>query len=124
MPDKKAVARMREWRKKYPERAALHRSRWKAAHPEKVLSYKLLHTFGITLETFRDLEAAQLGRCAICGGTNSSGHALALDHDHKSGRIRGLLCRKCNLGVGYFGDDPERLRAAASYLGRSSEKLA
>jgi hypothetical protein len=57
---------------------------------------------------------AQLGRCAICG--DPLGMELIPDHDHSTGRARGLLCQPCNVGLGMFGDDHERLRAARVYL--------
>jgi hypothetical protein len=63
------------------------------------------------------LLAAQGGRCAICVG-EWTGHHIAphIDHDHATGKVRGLLCVNCNNGLGRFGDDPRRLRAAAQYL--------
>lgn len=54
----------------------------------------------------------QEGRCAICEDTAP----LALDHSHDTGRIRGMICRNCNLGVGFFKDTPDLLRTAANYL--------
>ncbi len=54
----------------------------------------------------------QTGPCQIC----KTDTALQLDHDHSSGKIRGWLCNRCNLGLGYFSDDPVRLQAAAVYL--------
>lgn len=61
-------------------------------------------------------EVSQSSLCAICGQTCSTGQRLCVDHDHATGKMRGLLCRKCNSGLGQFGDDPEMLRAALSYL--------
>lgn len=63
----------------------------------------------------------QGGRCAICGRYPSKNRALAEDHDHEDGFIRGLLCLKCNVGLGYFGDDALRLRRAAEYLRKANE---
>ena len=57
---------------------------------------------------------AQNGACAICGNTCSK--ALAADHDHSTGRIRGLLCNSCNRGLGFFKDEISRLGSAITYL--------
>lgn len=54
--------------------------------------------------------------CHICGKECSTGRRLAVDHDHETGAVRGVLCRGCNVGLGFFGDDPELLRAAADYI--------
>lgn len=59
-------------------------------------------------------EARQLRECIICGETQKL--QLAVDHDHKTGRVRGALCTRCNLGLGHFRDKPELLRLAALYL--------
>lgn len=59
-------------------------------------------------------EARQLRECIICG--ESQKLQLAIDHDHRTGRVRGALCSRCNLGLGHFRDSPELLRLAALYL--------
>lgn len=61
---------------------------------------------------------SQGGLCAICGRSESLEQALALDHCHKTGRLRGLLCMQCNTGLGMFRDNPETLQAAIDYLNR------
>lgn len=61
--------------------------------------------------------ASQDGACAICA-TRPTTNRLVVDHDHETDVIRGLLCNACNVGIGYLGDDPERLRRAISYLRR------
>jgi len=79
---------------------------------------------GSSFELYQDLLAAQNGRCAICGATQ--GHRsrydkvcrLAIDHDHESGKVRGLLCNGCNRGLGYFKESIESLEAAIRYLKR------
>ena len=65
--------------------------------------------------------AEQDGRCAVCRSTETGtrGEFFDIDHDHATGVVRGLLCRRCNLGVGHFRDNPARLRSAADYLERS-----
>lgn len=56
--------------------------------------------------------------CAICGGRDPvSGKALAIDHDHSTGRVRGLLCIRCNTALGSFKDDAALLVGALAYLG-------
>lgn len=82
-------------------------------------SRKLRINFNISLETYENIYKDQLGVCAICKKNNLSGMRLAVDHDHKTGTIRGLLCLKCNRGLGCFEDQDELLVAAAKYLEKS-----
>jgi hypothetical protein len=79
---------------------------------------KLRNTYGITPDEYEVLLAEQGGKCAICG-TDDPGRGsefFPVDHDHQTGERRGLLCHECNLGIAHFGDDPDRLLAAAAYL--------
>lgn len=71
--------------------------------------------FGLTRAEFEAMVEAHDGACAICKG-NRAKRALHIDHDHETGRIRGLLCGKCNLGLGHARDSVERLRRAIVYL--------
>jgi hypothetical protein len=76
---------------------------------------------GITLEQYNELLERQGGGCAICGKLSSeeyNGKFLHVDHDHKTGKVRGLLCNDHNHGLGQFHDDPVLLRRAADYLER------
>lgn len=113
----------RKWYRENRERSKEHKRQWRKANPEKQAlihrnaGYKKRH--GITLATFNEMGAAQNWCCAICGHAT---HELVLDHDHKDGRRRKLLCQSCNLGLGKFNDDPTRLEAAAVYL-RTYEKI-
>lgn len=82
-----------------------------------------LAKFGITPDQYREMLDAQGGVCAICeqpervrDARNGRLKALAVDHDHETGAVRGLLCQNCNKGIGNLGDSPERLIAAAAYL--------
>lgn len=75
----------------------------------------LRKTYGITLDDYNKLFTAQGGVCYICGGGTSKNY-LAVDHDHKSGEVRGLLNASCNKALAIFRDDPERFDKAASYL--------
>ena len=74
--------------------------------------------FGITLEEYERMLAEQGGVCAVCHQPENVAReqALAVDHDHVSGKVRALLCNRCNRAIGFFRDDPVALRAAAEYL--------
>jgi hypothetical protein len=55
-------------------------------------------------------------KCAICGGDFIFAKSVAIDHNHQTGTIRGALCNRCNVGLGYFKDDVELLQKAIDYL--------
>lgn len=75
------------------------------------MQYRL--NYGISHDDYDRLYAQQQGRCCICDEFHSR---LCVDHDHKTGRVRGLLCRSCNSGLGFFRDQPRHLRQAINYL--------
>ncbi len=62
------------------------------------------------------MSAVQGGMCAICGRAPKAGKHLHVDHDHDTGEVRGLLCFSCNVGVGNFGNDVDRLERTVEYL--------
>lgn len=76
----------------------------------------LLKKYDLCETTYHRMLVEQDGVCKICGNTCSSNRSLAVDHCHKSGAVRGLLCRSCNVGLGHFKDDPKLLLLAAKYL--------
>lgn len=71
--------------------------------------------YGITLEAYDLFFEAQQGRCAICGNKQRN-KRLAVDHDHQTGKVRGLLCVSCNMGLGCFKDHIDYLSKAITYL--------
>lgn len=73
--------------------------------------------YGLTLEAAEALVVASGGLCAICRREAEPN----IDHCHASGRVRGVLCRACNKGLGHFYDKPDLLRAAAAYLERHAD---
>ncbi len=84
------------------------------------MSRKLLAKYGITEEEYQSMLAAQDNRCAICNThTSSLPRRLSVDHCHRTGKIRGLLCLKCNSLLGYAEDNEVILGTAISYLRRA-----
>lgn len=97
---------------------------WQEENPEKRFAQRL-KPYGITPEEYRDILKSQGGGCAICGATESRDDSkrskngkrrLHIDHCHQSGKVRGILCSCCNLGLGKFRDDPNMLERAAMFL--------
>ena len=78
-------------------------------------SYEMQRVYGITLDTYDAMLAAQNGRCAICNTETTKGR-FAIDHCHTTGKVRGLLCFDCNTGIGKLKDDPSLLLTAYNYL--------
>lgn len=79
--------------------------------------------YGLPVGEYDRMHADQAGRCAICGEVETSVHGrtgiprgLFVDHHHETGQVRGLLCSRCNFGIGQFRDDPELLSKAIDYL--------
>lgn len=81
---------------------------------------KLRATYGIGSDDFDRMVIEQGGKCGLCKETpepnNRLGPTLVVDHDHSTGKVRALLCHSCNIVLGHFKDDPERLKAALIYL--------
>ena len=75
-------------------------------------------TYGISLEIFNEMSKKQDYRCAICGAATK----LLVDHNHETGKVRGLLCNNCNTGLGVFRDSIGILNSAANYIIRDGGK--
>lgn len=75
-----------------------------------------MKTYGITPVDFEELKTRLNSCCAICRKPPSYKMGLCVDHDHATGKVRGLLCHKCNAALGAFNDDTNLLRSAISYL--------
>jgi hypothetical protein len=97
-------------------------SQWSKENPIKRKSQRL-REFGTDLEWYNSTLSKQGGACAICGHSDMSKPRIFphIDHCHTTGKPRGLLCGRCNIGLGYFRDDPELLKGAIKYL-RASKK--
>lgn len=103
------------------EHVAAAKKRWQQANKDKIRAIALKHSFGITNEDYLQMLTSQHGKCAICTKTPEEGIFLCVDHDHKTGKIRGLLCHRCNKLLGFAQDSVETLNEAISYLRKSSK---
>jgi hypothetical protein len=100
--------------------AVLQRERTQRARARDPEGYKLRcsarsrrYNHGMSDAAYRHLAETQGGCCAICG---EAPEELCVDHDHVTGAVRGLLCLRCNTGIGMLNDDPARVEAALAYL--------
>lgn len=98
-----------------PEKKAAYARKWRAENAEAVRDREYQRRFGITLEQYDQMLRSQRGVCAICQGKCKRGR-LSVDHCHRTGRVRGLLCRACNLLLGAAGDSRKLLKRAEAYL--------
>lgn len=113
----------------HPEEKRIRNKNYYEKNKEKSLAYSRIYsrnkTYGITEEIYNTILNKQGGGCAICGLKETAVgkitkrvKPLSVDHDHNTGKIRGLLCEKCNHGLGWFMDNKELLINAVNYLER------
>ena len=96
---------------------------WRTANPDKVKSRELRYRYGITLEVFSQMLAAQEGACAICRTTDFGKAGPCVDHDHETEANRGLLCARCNMFLGLAKENPQTLLNAINYLEQYREPI-
>ena len=137
----KQAEAMKDWKSKNSEQVAAYHKQWREENAEQVSAYNkaylaeynarddvkaktrtrhLWANYKMTDAEFNDLWNLQNGRCAICCTEmlprGRQPNAVAVDHNHDTGAVRGLLCQLCNRGIGAFKDDPAILQSAARYL--------
>jgi hypothetical protein len=124
----------------YRERTRAYQRAWHAAHNDEVNAERrrswaedparreqqrgyrtrslrkaeLKYYYGLSVDDYQAMLTRQSGACAIC--RKRPGETLSVDHCHDTHKVRSLLCRKCNLGLGHLKHDPRLLRAAIAYL--------
>jgi len=118
--------RVRRWQVENPEKYRAKQREYRETGRKKLSDRKshLKRKYGMTLDDYEAMLAAQGGVCAICGKPRPEERTLHVDHDHETGEIRGLLCFRCNNALGDFDDDYELFQAAADYLDRDDELAA
>lgn len=112
----------------HPEQKRESLRRFVAANPDRmallIRRSELRRKYGVSLEEYDALAEKQGHVCAICGQQETAQEAryLAVDHCHRTGEVRGLLCRSCNSALGLLDDDPERVRAVLRYLEQAASR--
>lgn len=101
---------------KLKSNAAIQQKAWRDNNPNKCLDQKLRYHFGITLEDYNYMLKNQKGKCNICNQECKTYSRLAVEHCHKTGVIRGLVCSKCNAGLGFYNDNIELHEKAIKHL--------
>lgn len=147
----KRNAQCRAWRDRNPEFRKAYDQAYYAANKERKLAYNreyearnrdrrnaiarkfyrknaerlrlesVARRYGLTPAQLAELRESQFNRCGICKRDFGATTRPEVDHDHATGQVRGLLCCRCNKGIGQFGDDPEHLDSAAIYLRKAKE---
>jgi len=114
----------REWRAKNIGKEKEYRKKWylRSRSPEQLEKEKLAmikYRYGLEKEDYERVLEDQDNKCKVCDkefDSNGQSTKLHIDHCHDSGEIRGFLCNNCNIGLGYFCDDPQILQSAMEYL--------
>lgn len=111
----------RELRQKNLEKHCENVKKYQKLNPDKTKNTKLKTSFSITLDEYNEMLIEQNESCAICKNKethmrNGKIRTLVVDHCHKTGKIRQLLCNNCNIGLGQFKDNVNLLNNAISYL--------
>lgn len=114
--------KIREKRKlNYPKANARIRA-WSKNNPEKAKNKWLKFGYGITIDIYNALKETQDSKCAICFlSEEDHGKPLYVDHCHSKNKVRGLLCRECNLAIGFFKDNLKRIEQSIRYLERNNK---
>lgn len=106
----------KKWNRENRERFNENKRRSAKNNPDSCKNIQLRNKFGITLEEYKNILAKQNECCAICGEKCRTGKDLAVDHNHQTSKVRGLLCQGCNIGLGQFKESKIIFSNAIRYL--------
>jgi hypothetical protein len=119
---RRAAVAQKKYKAQYPERvrAAQKRCKSRPGYAVAQADAYLKREYGMSLVDYRDMLAGQGGCCDVCfsDSPGSGRRQFCVDHDHATGRVRGLLCHACNAALGLMRDSPALLEHAAAYLRR------
>ena len=110
--------KIKAWQEANRERVRARRQEKRKNDPHFALAERIRDKYGIRYHQYLEMLEKSEGMCAIC---NRNTEKLCIDHDHATGKVRELLCRSCNQGLGQFQDNPLLLSAAIQYLHKHME---
>jgi hypothetical protein len=110
------LPRAERYRKEHLEGNRISSKKWQDKNRSTAHARYIKNTYGITVAIYNSMIESQRGVCRICGSVPHAGKRLNIDHAHRTGAIRGLLCHSCNSAIGMLRDDPNIADAAADYL--------
>jgi Recombination endonuclease VII len=114
----KRRALTRKWHHENRTKLQQYQNRWRKENAQLFKAIKLRYLYGLELGAYDQMVAHQDGRCAICQQKDK----LGVDHDHATGKVRELLCNKCNIALAHIRDDVRIARALANYLVKHGTK--
>lgn len=109
----------KEWLKKNFDYVAKYKKEYRVKNKEKIRIARRTRTikeYGISVDDYNLLLASQNGMCAICCGSASEKRTFHIDHDHITGKVRGILCHSCNTTIGFVNEDIGRLNKIIDYI--------
>jgi len=112
----KYAAGKRRWALANPEKRKASQRRWNAANRDKLTAIRRKYVYGITSIGFNALLIEQKGACGVCNRKEPTKLGWHVDHDHTTGKVRGVLCSNCNTAIGLMKDNPLIADSAAVYL--------
>lgn len=113
------LAYMREYVRRHPKKKRAYNREYYLKTRETALFAQIKRSYGLTRDEWQRLYDTQHGLCRLCGGAGHIGGRSAklyVDHCHATGKVRGLLCHRCNLGLGALGDNEAGLLKALAYV--------
>lgn len=113
----KCTYALRKARPNHQQLSTTYAKQYREDNPRATRGYYFKYKYGVTADGYDSMYADQNGCCLICGKHKDS---LIVDHDHITGAVRGLLCYRCNTGIGQLQDDVDILTKAIEYINRHS----